>query len=113
VVRCGSNPIPDDAALFARKASDADACQSQSMASGDLSLITLFRVGSSFRGIVVRKDLEMVDVADFFSHSKRRPVANQCSHRVTSVAAAGRSPDWIKVKNRKHPALDSKLARDR
>jgi hypothetical protein len=33
-------------ALFARKANDADACQFEAMASGDLSLITLSRVGS-------------------------------------------------------------------
>src|SRR5882724_78557 len=36
VVRCDRNPIPMMPALFARKASDADACKSQSMASGDL-----------------------------------------------------------------------------
>jgi len=57
-------------------------------------------------GIFV-SDFEQGEIGpDLFRQACKFGLEGLVSKRRESVYRAGRSPDWIKVKNRSHPALD-------
>ena len=72
-----------------------------------LRKITLARLLARRPEGIFVSDFEQGEIGpDLFRHACKFGLEGMVSKRRESRYRPGRSPDWIKVKNRKHPALD-------